>query len=139
MEWSSVDTADELKYLHRLVCWDDSGVIEIYAKAGHEPFFPDEINRSGHGALNYYLLCHGTSAKVGCLEVALVHCEWLSPSFLEQPFFQGRVDSLMRVEVWDHQKSTLMRCARLLYRVHDSDAGVRPGHLARSFASCDAT
>lgn len=139
MSWITVDSADDLQRLDRLVCWEDSSVVELYAKGGHEAFFPDEINRSGYSALNYYLLCEGTSAAIAYLEIALVHCEWLAPSFLGNPFFQGRVDSLMRVEVWDYQKSTLMRCARLLYRVHDPSSGAKPGHLARCFTPCEAT
>lgn len=133
MSWITIDSADDLRRLDGLVCWEDSRVVEIYAKGGHEAFFPDDINRSGYSALNYYILCEGTSSAIDYLEIALIHCEWLSHSFLENPFFQGRVDSLLRIEVCDYQKFTLMRCARLMYRVHDPSVGVQPGYLARSF------
>src|SRR5262245_36495197 len=135
MTWYLIDSKADLKRLTELVCWEDAEVVELYAKSGHEPFFPSDVCRSGYSALNFYLLCRAPLRDVEYVELVLIDCEWFTFGFLHNPFFEaGRVDSLKRVEIWDYQKSTLMRCARLIYCLHGPDARIRPGYLAERFA-----
>jgi len=135
MSWISVNQNEDLTRLDNLVCWDDTDVVELYGSPRYEDFFPDDINRPGGYALNYYLLCRVASADVKFVELGLIHCDWMSSSFLSQPYFQGHVDLLSRTEILDYQQTTRMRCARLVYRIHGPEAGVQPGYLARCFAS----
>ena len=118
MAWNSVDCDDDLKQLNDLVCWEDANLVEVYARGGHEPFFPSDVCRSGYAALNFFLLYLAQFRNVEYVEFALIHCEWVTYPFLNGPFFRGKIDALKRVEVWNREESLQLRCARLIYRLH---------------------
>lgn len=131
MVWKSVDSQVDLDRLNKLVCWDDSRTVEYYGTISHEKYFPPDISRSGFQNKNIHILCDVCSSISPYLELVLIDCDCLDPSFLENMFFRGRVDTLKRVEAWDSNKSTLMRCSRLLYRFVEGHV-VRPGSYFRT-------
>ena len=89
--------------------------------------------------MNLHLLCKTRYREIAYVELIFIQCEWFTFSFLQSPFFHGHVDSLKRVEIWDHTKSTLMRCARLIYRVHLASESIGPGFLAQQWAKMEGS
>jgi len=116
MDWKTVDSQDELDELDAKVCWEDSDTVEYYAKIPNEPYFPSDVSRSGYEHKNVHVLCRVDSQAGQYLEMVFIHCDWFCSSFAEKVSMKGRVDTLKRVDIQDRKKSTLMRCARLIYR-----------------------
>lgn len=121
MNWKSVDTQADLDELCQKVCWEDSETIEFYGKLGNEPYFPDDISRSGHRNQNIHVLCRICSHAGAWMELVLIDCDWFYFSSLRHLRMQGKVDSLRRVDLQDEKKSTLLRCSRLIYRFLTQD------------------
>jgi hypothetical protein len=130
LAWTSVDSQADLDRLDKLVCWEDSRTVEYYGTQANASYFPPDTNRSGHQNKNVHVLCEVSAHGIRFLELALIDCDWLAENFLENISLAGRVDTLKRVEVWNSNKSTLLRCSRLLYRFLPSD-DVRPGSYFR--------
>ena len=116
MEWINVDTQIDLDNFDQSVCWEDSEVLEYYAKLSNESYFPSDISRSGWINKNIHILIESDSDKAPYLEIVLVDCDHFSSLFLEQLSFQGRVDSMKRIEITGYKDTLEMRCSRLIYR-----------------------
>ncbi|GAA5496404.1 hypothetical protein Rhal01_02587 [Rubritalea halochordaticola] len=117
--WQSIDNTDDLLTLDRIVNWEDSSVLEVYALTRNENYFPSDVSRSGHTHKNVHLFVDADSPHGDYLHLVLIDCDWYSVSFIENPYFSGKVDSFKRVEVMDFNNSTVMRCSRLIYRFVD--------------------
>jgi hypothetical protein len=115
MCWQSIGSQADLDALNRRVCWEDSESVEYYATPRNEPYFPSDISRSGYLHKNLHVLCRVCSQEAAFLEMVWIHCDSIAGHFLDHPHLSGRVDSLKRVEVMDAEKSTQMRCSRLIY------------------------
>ena len=111
--WSIIDSQADLDRFNQSVCWEDTSTVEYYGTLRNEPHFPNEVSRSGFANKNVHLLC---DTSRGCVQMVFIDCDWLSSTFLEHPFFTGRVDSLKRVEVMESDGAMAMRCSRLIYR-----------------------
>jgi len=116
MSWHTIESQDELDALNKRVCWEDSETVVYFATARNEDYFPSDVSRSGYILKNVHVLCRICSQEAGYLEMVWIHCDWFTSHFLDHPYMSGRVDSLKRVEVLDAQRSTQMRCARVIYR-----------------------
>ena len=116
MEWKSVDTQSDLDKLDNSVCWEDSKVLEYYAKFSNESYFPSDVSRSGWVNKNIHILIEAVAGTAPYLEIVLIDCDHFSSLFLERILFQGRVDSLKRIEIIDYKDNLVMRCSRLIYR-----------------------
>jgi hypothetical protein len=116
MSWLAIETQDDLNALDKIVCWEDSGTVDYYATARNEVYFPQDVSRSGHANKNIRVLCRICSLEASYLEMVWIHCDWFTSPFLDHPHMKGHVDSLKRVEILDADRSTQMRCARLIYR-----------------------
>lgn len=138
LDWATIDSARDLQYLDRLAIWEDSQVMEYYARFGHERFFPNDVCRSGHEFRNLHILCHASpTTSVGWVELVFIQCEFIVFDFFDNLFFRGHVDSLKRVELLDWRGSTVLRCARLIYRICPSSADISLGFLARKYTVID--
>jgi hypothetical protein len=142
MDWTPIDTTDDLRRLDQAVCWEDSETLEYYASFRNEDFFPCDVNRSGSMNKNIHVLCRVDSQWGPYLELVLIDCDWYRSGFLDKPCLSGRVDSLKRVHIEDAWGATAMRCSRLIYRVlpaGDVAEGryYRPGALAGRPASIE--
>jgi hypothetical protein len=126
IEWNAIDTQAELDALHGSVCWEDSQVLEVYAGRELLPGLPADISRSGYDHLNVYLLIAASGPQPGFLELAFVQCDRIGADAFQRLHLHGRIDSLKRVEVISGDGSTLLRCARLAYRLlmNTSEEGV---------------
>jgi hypothetical protein len=133
MAWKSIDSQTDLDQLDGLICWEDSKTAEYYATPASEPYFPADISRSGFENKNIHILCEVCSKTAPLLELVFIDCDWLATNFLENISLHGRVDTLKRVEIWDLNKATLMRCSRLLYRFIDERLA-KPGFYLRTSA-----
>lgn len=116
MPWKSTDSDDDLHWLDRAVCWEDSTTVEVYALDRNDSYFPVDVSRSGYNNKNLHLFFEVDSPHGDHLHLVLIDCDHYSDSFIENPFFTGRVDTLKRVEVTDARGTTRMRCSRLIYR-----------------------
>ena len=123
MPWHAIETQSDLDTLDQRVCWEDSETVEYYATARNEDYFPSDVSRSGYGHKNVHVLCQVSSPEAAYLEMVWIHCDWFNGHFLDHPHMSGRVDRMKRVEILDAQRSTQMRCARIIYRfVAEADA-----------------
>jgi hypothetical protein len=121
MTWRSVDRQQDLDALDRLVCWDDTDVLEIHGGTGPRPHFPSETNRRGLEALDYHVLLSTARPEPSLLELAFVECDEFDPTFVRVGL-AGRVTTLMQVEIGHPPHG--IRCSRLLYRwLSDSEVG----------------
>lgn len=117
MTWHSVDSQSDLDTLSRSVCWEDSPSIAYFATETRRAFYPTDICYDGHfPRKNLHLICAAGSPHGEFLELVFVAAERFDSGFLDQPYIQGRVDSLRRVVITDGNGDSVMRCARLLYR-----------------------
>ena len=116
MQWKSVDNREDLRWLDRAASWEDSITLEVYTLGRSERYFPEDISRSGYEHKNLHLLLEVDSTHGDYMHLVLVDCDQYSCSFIESPFFGGRVDGLKRVEVTDYKGATHMRCSRIIYR-----------------------
>ena len=114
--WNSIDSQRDLEQFDRSACWDDSHTIEFYGLFRNESYFPKDVSRSGHDHPNLHLFCRVHSTKGACVHIVLIDCDMFSSVWISSPYFQGRVDSLLRIEVYDGNQSIQMRCSRLVYR-----------------------
>ncbi len=135
MPWKSIDIRGDLAALDRLVVADDSRVLELYASKLNEPFFPQDVCRDGYQHLNWRLVLQGFTADAAFVEVVFIACDVLVWSWMQGPHFDGRVDSLRRVELYGPSKATHIRCARLIYRTHSDDAAAVLGIIAEDIAA----
>ena len=133
--WKSIDTREDLAALDRLVVPDDSRVLELYASQLHEPFFPQDVCRDGHQHLNWRLVLQGFAADAAFVEVVFIACDVLGWSWIQGPHFDGRVDSLRRIELYGPSKATHVRCARLIYRTHSDGTGPGFSFIAEDLAA----
>jgi hypothetical protein len=67
--------------------------------------------------MNLQLLCEPVWGNSDYVELALVECQHFDSFWINRMTFEGNVDSLARVELFDENKDMRVRCARLLYRV----------------------
>jgi hypothetical protein len=133
--WKSIDTREDLAVLDRLVVADDSRVLELYASQLNEPFFPADVCRDGYQHLNWRLVMQGFTADAAFVEVVFIACDMLIWSWMQGPHFDGRVDSLRRVELYGPSKAMHVRCARLIYRTHSEGAGAGMRLIAEDLAA----
>jgi hypothetical protein len=115
-QWKTIDSQSDLDTLNNAICWDDSSSVEYYATNVHESYFPSEINRSGYSHKNIHILCYLCGGPTKYLEIVCIHCDHCSFHFLDNPFLNGRVDALKRIEIFDYRNDIHLRCARLIYR-----------------------
>lgn len=142
MDWTPINTTDDLRRLDQAVCWEDSQTLEYYASFRNEDFFPSDVNRSGYMNKNIHILCRVDSRLGPYLEMVLIDCDWHGSRFLDKPSMSGRVDTLKRVQIEDAWGATVMRCSRLIYRFLPADHVVegrtyRPGTRAETAVSAD--
>ena len=116
MNWTAVNSTEDLNRLDDAVCWEDSQTVEYYATIRTEDFFPSDVSRSGYIKKNVYVLCKADSPSGPYLEMVFIDCDSYSSHFLDRPYMSGRVDSLKRVVIEDHKGDIAMRCSRLIYR-----------------------
>ena len=116
MNWIDVKTNDDLKELDRSVCWEDSNTVEYYATGINEEDFPQDINRSGYENKNIHILLDSDSKLGPFIEMVFIDCDHYSSMFLDSIYMSGRVDDLMRTEIYNAKKSMVMRCSRVIYR-----------------------
>ena len=128
--WRTVNADGDLAALDSLVQSHDSETVEVYAWSGHESYFPDDVARSGYHHLNWRLLIKSIARHIDFVELVFIDCEHIEWSWLHGPFFEGRVDTLRRVELQGLAGKTMVRCARLIYRTHATGSGVGPGFIA---------
>lgn len=133
--WKSIDSREDLESLDRLVVADESHVLEVYASALGQPFFPRDVCRDGYERLHWRLVLQSFAPNAAFVEVVFVACDVLEWSWLQGPHFDGTVDSLRRVELYGSSQSTQVRCCRLIYRTHSDAIGRHPGILATELAA----
>ncbi len=128
--WTFVDTEDDLEQLNSLMN-HDAEAVEFYSTPAEQSYFPLDVSRSGYHRNNVHVLIDLHSQDNPYVELVLIACEVLSQSFTDQPLFEGKIDSLKRVEVSNQNGDIRMKCARLIYRLV-SDPDAEPGnYLAR--------
>ena len=120
MNWKAIDVQRDLDALNQQICWDDSTVREYYATLANQAYFPADINRSGYQCKNLHILCEACGNCEPFLELVLIHCDWAPAHAIDRLHMMGRVDSLKRVEIVTGT-STMVRCARIIYRFLDED------------------
>lgn len=116
MNWKHVDTQSDLDHLDSSNCWEDSEVTEYIAVLTNENYFPDDVSRSGWHNKNLHILVDADSANGSHIEIVLIDCDHFSHGYLENIHFQGKVDGLKRVEIFDYKRDLRMRCSRVIYR-----------------------
>jgi len=131
--WTAVDSQGDLDLLEASVCWEDSETIEFYGLSRNERYFPSDVSRSGWHHPNVHLFCRVDSPQGSFIQIVLIDCDWYYPSWVSNPYFRGRVDTLRRIEVYDGHQSTQMRCSRLIYRFSWDDEPFEPPFLASQF------
>jgi hypothetical protein len=135
MNWSIIDKQDHLNDLDRMVCWEDSRVIELYALNHIETYFPNDISRSGYSNKDVHVFCEVCSSVSPYLYMVWIHCDCYDSNFVENLHMAGSVDSLKRGEILDSNGSVQMRCARLIYRfVSETEVNRDQPHLAKYLA-----
>jgi hypothetical protein len=117
--WLSIDNKNDLSQLNQVLGGiDGSETVEFYGCQKNEPYFPDDVAR-GFGGVNVHLLIalleRETEGDPHFVECVLIDCDRLDLSFLRQPLFTGRIDSLKRVYI-ESDRHDEVRCARLIYR-----------------------
>lgn len=140
--WTFVESQDDLNTLRDAFDWDEAELIEFYGCLTNEPYFPEDISRSGQENMNVHLLVQLSWHQVtdpDFVELVLIDCDLLDLTYMQRPRFTGRVDSLKRVYINTGGSVTEMRCGRLIYRViYDRDRQeVRP-HQATYFKQSDS-
>lgn len=119
-EWICIENQNDLDSLNSNYEWhEEVEFVEFVGLLKNESYFPIEISRSGRNHPNIHIILEiSASENHQCtlLEFVLIACESFDNSFLEQPHFSGKVDSLKRVIVEDQHHQTRMSCARLMYR-----------------------
>jgi hypothetical protein len=131
--WTSVDSQADLDRLQASVCWEDSETIEFYGLSRNERYFPSDVSRSGWHHPNIHLFCRVDSPLGSFAHIVLIACDWFYPTWVNSPYFRGRVDTLRRIEVYDGHQSTQMRCSRVIYRFSWDDEPFNPPYLASLF------
>jgi hypothetical protein len=116
--WLTIDNSNDLRILNQKVIPDDSEAIEIYASSINEAFFPGDISRSGYNYLNWRILLRASTPGIEFVEAVFIACERLEWYWFQNPHFEGRIDTLRRVELYGPHKATAVSCARLIYRTH---------------------
>src|SRR5689334_4179020 len=116
MSWHAIESQADLNSLDQRVCWEDSESVEYYATTRNEDYFPSDVSRSGYIHKNVHVLCRVCSWESAYLEMVWIHCDWLTGHFLDHPHMSGRVDGLKRVEILGANRSTPMRCSRVIHR-----------------------
>lgn len=134
LTWTAVDSQADLDRLEAAVCWEDSESIEFYGVFRNERYFPSDVSRSGWHHPNLHLFCRVDSSLGSFVHIVLIDCDWFYPSWIRSPYFQGRVDTLRRIEVYDGHQSTQMRCSRLIYRFSWDEEPFNPPFLVTHFA-----
>jgi len=123
MTWRSVDRQQDLDELDRLVCWDDTDLLEVHGGTGPRSHFPTETNRRGLVALDYHVLLRTAGPEPSHLELAFVECDEFDPAFYRVGL-RGLVTTLMQVEIGPSSRG--IRCSRLLYRWLSNDEVGKP-------------
>jgi hypothetical protein len=116
MTWKSIDCQADLDELDRVVCWEDSRVLEYLASSAPRPYCPTDVSRSGYEHKDIHVLLDACSSTLPFLELVFIHCDWIGANAFERLCLQGRVDTLRRVELSTEDGDVLVRCGRLLYR-----------------------
>jgi hypothetical protein len=120
--WTNVDSQYDLNSLRDAYAWDETELVEFYGCLTNEPYFPEDISRTGSTNVNVHVLIEIARHKesdADFVELVLIGCDMLDLTFMQCPRFEGRVDSLKRVSI-DEGGGADMRCARLIYRlIHD--------------------
>lgn len=116
MTWISVNTQSDLNELAAANCWEDSKTLEFHATPVNDPYFPDDVSRSGYQNMNIHLLVDACSSSGPILEMVFIDADWSTLSYLTEPFVSGRIDLLKRVYIEDYSGDSKMRCSRLIYR-----------------------
>jgi len=128
MNWIYVDNQDELNKLNTLNDWNEGTTIEFYSKPSNEIYFPDDVSRSGWTHNNIHLINNAYSSQFTHIEIVLISCDRCDSGYLNEPHFNGKVDGLRRVEIYNIHGELRMRCARLIYRT----LNIEP-HLPRNY------
>ena len=135
MLWTSIDNSDELSQFERSVFWEDATTQEVFIIGRNEPYFPEDISRSGYEHKNVHLLIDAEIENRGHIHIVLIDCESYTSGFIDNLSFNGFVDGLKRVEVGEHDHYIRMRCSRLIYRAVDISAHLdRRPYLAAELA-----
>jgi hypothetical protein len=127
--WQAIDTQEQLDELDRLVCWEDSELLEFHGGHTLRPYFPSDVSRSGYDRPDVHIVIAAPCGqKTDILELCLIHCDRLGEDAFERLHLRGRVDSLRRVEIASEDGTTLFRCARLIFRWRERTASDGGAH-----------
>lgn len=119
MRWTSVDTQEDLSLLNDLVCWVDAQTIQYFATSENEPYFPDDVCRSGYGNKNIHLWVDTLIVAKRYLCMVLIDCDWIGFNMLESLHLTGHVDSLKRITIVSDDGAVALRFSRLIFRFDD--------------------
>jgi hypothetical protein len=115
MKWINVDTQTELDKLNSLFFWEDCDTAEYYASTSNYDFMPTDISRSGYSEKNLFLISSVSSKEYNYIQIGFLFCEKFDSDFLENLNFDGHVDKLKRIKIWEYDNLKLS-CARIVYR-----------------------
>gem|GEM_PF-2120240 len=116
VDWKFVDTQADLDFFGPSFYWHDSELLEFCGTRQEGDYFPHDVSRSGYLHLHLHALYEVYAAPGRYLHLVLICCEHYNSIVLQHGPWQGRVDTLKRVEIYGWKNSLEMRCARMIYR-----------------------
>jgi hypothetical protein len=116
-DWIPIDTQEQLEFLDRSVCWEDSEAVAFVAEtADGLGLFPNDVSRSGYVNWNIRILFYVGLPHHSHLEIGCADCDEFSGGLFRSFTLDGRIDSLKRIEIDGPSGERLFRCSRIVYR-----------------------